>query len=181
MFCVNRPYFIQTHRKKKKNESFEILSSRNWMPHLDTECTFIPKYKNMWLHFFFNMEKLATHVKKTPYKTSTYKFKNTEVTILGVHSTDHGKRFILYCVYIYIYIYFLNFLTGTEVFGDRTASARPVFTTTLISHKHIWNKNLRNLTISCWTVYRPTTCFLDDGSVGYVRDVSAASLTVGTN
>jgi hypothetical protein len=37
----------------------------------------------MFLHFFFNMEKVATHVKKTTYKTSTYKFKNIEVTILS--------------------------------------------------------------------------------------------------
>lgn len=52
------------------------------MPHLDTECTIIPKNKNMFLHFFFNMERVATHV-KTTYKTSTYKFKKIEVTILG--------------------------------------------------------------------------------------------------
>jgi hypothetical protein len=50
VFCVNRQYCIQTHRNKK-NESFEILSSRNWMPYLDTECTFIPKNKNMFITF----------------------------------------------------------------------------------------------------------------------------------
>jgi hypothetical protein len=72
VFCVNGQNCIYTHRKKKK-ESFEILSSRNWMPHLDTECTFIPKNENNFIKFIVQRA-VSSYTRTKPYIKQSFFF-----------------------------------------------------------------------------------------------------------